>query len=68
MEEEEEFSIDDRVKFRVCKKLAKVLFLNSGKKSGLKKSCENFAEVLEEMVREKSSKFPHYKKTIIEII
>ncbi len=66
--EEEEFTIDERVKFRVCKKLAKVLFLNGGKKSIMKKNCENFAQLLEESVRGRSQKFPNYKKKILDII
>lgn len=35
--EKEEFEVDDRVKFRVCKKLSKVLFIHGGKKSSIKK-------------------------------
>lgn len=45
---EEDFSVDERVKFRVCKKLAKVLFLNGGKKGTMKKLCEGFAQLLEQ--------------------
>ena len=56
--EQEEFDVDERVKFRVCKKLSKVLFLNGGKKSSIKKQCESFAKVLEEQVRERSEEFP----------
>lgn len=35
-QEKGEFSLDERVKFRVCKKLAKVLFLAGGRKGSLR--------------------------------
>lgn len=66
--DEEEFQVDDRVKFRVNKKLSKVLYINGGKKSSIKKQCENFAKILEEIVRNRSDDFSNYKKTIMRII
>lgn len=62
------FEVDKRVKFRVNKKLSKVLFLSGGKKGSIKKACEGFAKVLEENVREKSKEFNEYKNCILGII
>lgn len=60
--------VDERIQFRVKKKLAKVIYTNGARGKMTKKSCEELATKIEELVRNNSKKITDYKEKVINLV
>ena len=64
----EAVEVDERMRFRVKKKLAKVLYTNGAKGKFSKKSCEELATKIEEFVRNTVKALDEYKEQVVTLV
>lgn len=57
--------LEIRVIYRVCKKIAKLIFLNGGKNTIRKQTCEDLATKIEDYIRRNSRSVSDYKQKIL---
>ena len=57
--------LEARVIYRVCKKIAKLIFLNGGKNTIRKQTCEDLATKIEDYIRRSSRSVTDYKQKIL---
>jgi hypothetical protein len=62
------FEIESRIRHRVCKKIAKILFLNKDQNSLLKKDCERISNGIEEYLLKSSKNIINYKSNVINVV
>lgn len=60
--------VDERVQFRVKKKLAKVVYMNGAKGKMTKRNCEELATRVEELVRRGSKGLAQYKERVVALV
>lgn len=60
--------VDERVQFRVKKKLAKVMYMNGAKGKLNKKSCEELATKVEKLVRKNAKGLGQYKERVVGLV
>lgn len=65
---EKENVIDDRVQFRVAKKIAKVIFQNNDPKIVKKNVCVQLGLIIEEIVRQKIQSMDNYRSEVLRSI